>query len=302
MPRTTDVTILTDDRYVTPDTTDWYQRQIATEDGLVAEAMRARGLSVARRSWSDPAMDWRDTRCALFRSTWDYFERFAEFRPWFEAVSGQTRLFNDAATLRWNMDKRYLADLARAGVAGVPTVYVERGATSTLAGILAAQGWTEAVFKPVVSGAARLTYRVGAADLSAHEAIFAACVAAEAMMVQAFEPAIVSSGELSLIVIDGVATHAIRKTAKAGDFRVQDDHGGTVHAHVAAADERAFAEAAVRACPTLPLYARVDFVRRAPGDFRLMELELVEPELFFRFAPEAADALAEALARRLAAD
>ncbi len=299
MPRT-DVVILTEDRYTTLDTRDWYQNQIATEDGLVADALRARGLQVERRAWSDPDMHWHDTRCALFRSTWDYFDRFDEFSRWFDQAATQTRFFNDAATLRWNMDKRYLAELSAAGVTIVPTVYVDRGQTATLEAILTAQGWPEAVFKPVVSGAARLTYRIDTTTAPAHEAVFADCVAAEAMMVQAFEPAIVSAGELSLIVIDGVTTHAIRKTAKAGDFRVQDDHGGTVHAHTPADDERAFAEAAVRACATLPLYARVDFVRRAPGDFRLMELELLEPELFFRFHPPAADALAEAVIKRLA--
>ncbi|KAA3655019.1 MAG: hypothetical protein DWQ11_02375 [Proteobacteria bacterium] len=294
-----DVVILTEDRYATPNPANWYERQIATEDGLVADALRSHGLQVERRSWADPDMDWRDTRCALFRSTWDYFDRFAAFSRWFDQAAAQTRFFNDAATLRWNMDKRYLAALREAGVAIVPTVYVACGATTTLGDILAAQGWPEAVFKPVVSGAARLTYRVDRANAAAHEAIFATCVAAEAMMVQAFEPAIVSDGELSLIVIDGVTTHAIRKTAKAGDFRVQDDHGGTVHAHTPDDAERAFAEAAVRACPELPVYARVDFVRRGPGDYRLMELELLEPELFFRFHPPAAGALAEAIVRRL---
>ncbi|MCP5222105.1 MAG: hypothetical protein H6944_10515 [Zoogloeaceae bacterium] len=300
MPATIDVVILTEDRYTTLDAGDWYQQQIATEDGLVADALRARGLSVERRSWADPDMHWHDTRCALFRSTWDYFDRFDAFSQWFDKAARHTRFFNDAATLRWNMDKRYLADLSAAGVAIVPTVYVDRGDAATLADIMATQGWPEAVFKPVVSGAARLTYRIDTANAAAHEAIFADCVATETMMVQAFEPAIVNSGELSLIVIDGVTTHAIRKTAKAGDFRVQDDHGGTVHTHAPADDERAFAEAAARACATLPLYARVDFVRRGPGDFRLMELELIEPELFFRFHPPAADALAKAVVKRLA--
>lgn len=298
MPRT-DVVILTEDRYANPNLAHWYEQQIATEDGLVTEALRARGLRVERRSWADPDVDWRDTRCALFRSTWDYFDRFDAFGRWFDQAATQTRFFNDAATLRWNMDKRYLAALREAGVAIVPTVYVARGDATTLGDILAAQGWAEAVFKPVVSGAARLTYRVDTTTAPAHEAIFADCVAAEAMMVQAFEPAIVSDGELSLIVIDGVTTHAIRKTAKAGDFRVQDDHGGTVHAHTPDAAECTFAEAAVRACPELPVYARVDFVRRGPGDYRLMELELLEPELFFRFHPPAAEALAEAIVRRL---
>lgn len=294
-----DVVILTEDRYARPDLDDWYQAQIAREDGLVADALQALGLAVARRSWSDPDMDWGSSRSLLFRSTWDYFDRFAEFSPWLRTVSAQTRLFNDAGLLRWNVDKHYLADLAARGVAIVPTRFVACGEAATLATIMAAQGWDEIVFKPVVSGAARLTYRADRASLAEHEPVFARCLAQEAMMVQRFEPGILADGELSLIVIDGRSTHAIRKTARAGDFRVQDDHGGTVHAHAPSADERAFAEAAVAACPSLPLYARVDFVRDGGGGFRLMELELVEPELFFRFHPPAAAVLAAALAEKL---
>ncbi|WP_263461183.1 ATP-grasp domain-containing protein [Thauera sp. Sel9] len=293
-----DVVILTEDRYVHPDPDDWYQAQIAREDGLVAEALQAQGLSVARRSWTDPAMDWRVCGSLLFRTTWDYFDRFAEFSRWLDAVSAQTRLFNDAGLIRWNVDKHYLADLAARGVAIAPTCFVERGEATTLASIMAAQGWDEIVFKPAVSGAARLTYRVDRASLAGHEPVFTRCVAQEAMLVQRFEPAILADGELSLIVIGGRCTHAIRKTARAGDFRVQDDHGGTVHAHLPSAAERAFAETAVAACPSLPLYARVDFVRDG-GGFRLMELEMIEPELFFRFDPPAAEVLAAALAEKL---
>ena len=294
-----DVVILTEDRYVHPDLDDWYQAQIAREEALVGDALQALGLTVVRRSWADPEMDWSECGCVLFRSTWDYFERFAEFSPWLDAVSAQTRLFNDAGLIRWNVDKHYLAELAQRGVAVVPTRFLARGAQVSLASIMAEEGWDEIVFKPVVSGAARLTYRVGTEALAGHEAVFARCLAQEAMMVQRFEPAIVAEGELSLIVIDGRSTHAIRKTARAGDFRVQDDHGGTVHAHAPSAEERAFAEAAVAACPSPPLYARVDFVRDPAGGFRLMELELVEPELFFRFHPPAAEVLARALAEKL---
>jgi glutathione synthase/RimK-type ligase-like ATP-grasp enzyme len=233
------------------------------------------------------------------RSTWDYFPRLAEFSPWLDTAAAQTRLFNPAELVRWNLDKRYLRALAREGVNVVPTRYADVGKRHTLAAIMDAEAWEEVVFKPVVSGAARLTYRVGRDTLDAHEAVFARCLADEAMMVQSFEPAVLGEGELSLIVIEGRTTHAIRKTAAAGDFRVQDDHGGRVHAHQPGADERAFAEAAVAACPSLPLYARVDFVRAGEGGFRLMELELIEPELFFRFYPPAADALADALMQRL---
>lgn len=297
--RSTDVLILTEDRDVQLDTEDWYQAQIAREEALLASALGEAGLRVARCSWSDPGVDWTQCGCALFRSTWDYFDRFAEFSLWLERVSAATRLFNDAGLIRWNVDKHYLADLAARGVEIVPTRFVERGERASLAAIMAAEGWDEAVFKPAVSGAARLTFRVNRATVAAHEAVFARCVADEAMMVQVFEPSIVEDGELSLVVIDGSTTHAIRKTPRAGDFRVQDDHGGTVHPHVPAAAERAFAEAAVAACPSLPLYARVDFVRSGPDTFRLMELELVEPELFFRFHPPAAQVLARALAEKL---
>ena len=297
-----DVLILTEERYRDPDPADWYQAQIAREEGLLAEALAARGLAAARRPWSDPTVDWRRCRSALFRSTWDYFDRFVEFSPWLERVSACTRLFNHAGLIRWNIDKRYLGELAEKGVAIVPTRFVERGEAAPLADVMDARGWAEAVFKPVVSGAARLTHRVRRERLGEHEALFARCVAAEAMMVQAFEPAILDEGELSLVVIAGRTTHAVRKTPRAGDFRVQDDHGGSVQPHQASAAERAFAEAAVAACPSPPLYARVDMVRGADGDLRLMELELVEPELFFRFHPPAAQALAAAIATALGED
>ena len=109
-----DVVILTEDRYLKPDPADWYQAQIQTEDGLLAQACANRGLSVSRASWSDPAFPWEKARCALFRSTWDYFARIDEFGPWLERVAARTRLYNPAALIRWNLDKRYLAELAEA--------------------------------------------------------------------------------------------------------------------------------------------------------------------------------------------
>ena len=294
-----DLVVLTEPRYLALDESDPYQRQIRLEENLVIDALAARGLRVARWAWSDPAANWAGVGGALFRSTWDYVEHFPAFMRWLDRAATQTRLFNPAPLIRWNVDKHYLQALAAAGVAGVPTHFVERGATTTLRAVMDAHGWETAVFKPVVSAGARLTYRVERAGVDVHDARFAACVAAEAMMVQRFEPAIVQSGELSLMVIDGRVTHAVRKCARAGDFRVQDDHGGTVHPHRASADECAFARAAVAACPSLPLYARVDMVRRADGTLHLMELELVEPELFFRHHPPAAVALAEAVIARL---
>jgi glutathione synthase/RimK-type ligase-like ATP-grasp enzyme len=294
-----DIVILTDARYETPDEANWYVAQLLGEERLLLAGLEARGLRTARVAWSNPDFDWSRTRAAVFRSTWDYFERFAEFSAWMDRVERGTRLFNAPELVRWNVDKHYLRDLAGRGVNVPVTRFIERGETTTLREAFAACGWSEAILKPAVSGAARHTYRLNAANLDAHEAVLRELLREEAMMLQPFLGSVLTQGELSLIVIGGRCTHAVRKIAKPGDFRVQDDHGGTVHPHTPTADEAAFAERAVAACPQAPLYARVDAVRDESGALSLMELELVEPELFFRFRPPAADALAGAIAERM---
>ncbi|MCE9612343.1 MAG: hypothetical protein K8R23_19260 [Chthoniobacter sp.] len=294
-----DIVILTDARYEKPDEANWYVAQLLNEERLLLAGLEARGLRTARVAWSNPDFDWSRTRAAVFRSTWDYFERFAEFSAWMDRVERGTRLFNAPELVRWNVDKHYLRDLSVRGVNVPVTQFIERGETTTLREAFADCGWREAILKPAVSGAARHTYRLTAANLATHEAVLRELLREEAMMLQPFLGSVLAQGELSLIVIGGRCTHAVRKIAKPGDFRVQDDHGGTVHPHTPAADEITFAESAVAACAQVPLYARVDAVRDDSGALSLMELELVEPELFFRFSPPAADALAAAIAERM---
>jgi len=294
-----DIIILTDERYEVPDETNWYQANILGEERLLMTGLGARGLSTKRVAWSNAHFDWKRARSAVFRSTWDYFDRFAEFSAWMDRVVSGLQFFNAPELVRWNVDKHYLRDLSERGVNMPVTLFIERGETTTLREVMEANGWAEAILKPVVSGAARHTYRLNAENLEAHEAVLCELLSEEAMMVQPFLGNVLKQGELSLMVIGGRCTHAVRKMAKQGDFRVQDDHGGTVHPHTPTADEIAFAEHAVAECPQIPLYARVDAVRDDSGALSLMELELVEPELFFRFHPPAADALAAAIAERL---
>ncbi|WP_137937591.1 hypothetical protein [Chitinivorax sp. B] len=286
-----DVAILTDARFISPESDNPYNCQIFLEEAWVAHYLRQQGLTVARVAWDQPDFDWSNVRAAVFRSTWDYFDRFAEFEPWLDRVATQTLLVNRYDLIRWNMDKHYLRDLAEQGVDIVPTRFVEKGNTLDLAEMLRTFMWTEAVIKPAISGGARLTFRVNIENVAEHQAILNDCLKSEAMMIQPFVPAVLEQGELSLMVFDGRFTHAIRKTPKAGDFRVQDDHGGVVHPFFPSPDEIAFAERAVAACPVVPNYARVDIVHHQ-GKLRIMELELLEPELFFRFCPPAAERLA----------
>ena len=208
-------------------------------------------------------------------------------------------MINDLETLRWNSDKHYLADLEAAGLPIVPTVFVERGEGTSLADAMATLGTDAVVFKPTVSGAAFETHRVQGDGLSEHAERFAALTAERAMMVQPFMTSILERGEVTVVAMQGRPTHGLVKRAKAGDFRVQDDHGGTLHDHAPAPDELAITQAAMRVRATTPVYGRVDLVRDEEGAPRIMELELIEPELWLRLHPPAAQAFADGIAAAL---
>ena len=150
--------------------------------------------------------------------------------------------------------------------------------------------------KPVVSGAARHTYMMETDDIQQHEQIFRELIKEEAMMLQEFQENIFEKGEISLMIFGGKYSHAVLKKAKAGDFRVQDDFGGTLHDYEPQKAEIDIAEACMRACPELPLYARVDIMWDNNGNPIVGELEMIEPELWFRRDDKAADRLAEAIA------
>lgn len=295
-----DVAVLTCNELLLPNPGDAYVSNVQLEDGLVLAALRERGLSAERVDWAS-GFDWAGARVALIRTTWDYHLRFPEFTAWLDRAEGLTAPCNPAPTVRWNWDKRYLLDLDRAGVRVAPTRVFARGAKVDLAALMASEGWDEAVFKPVVSGAARETYRVRREDVARFQAALERCLAAESMLVQRFVEGVVEAGEVSVIVLGGEPTHAVRKVPKPGDFRVQDDHGGTVHPHAAAPDELEFAARAVARCGHELAYARVDMARDRAGRLHLMELELIEPELFFRFCPGAAGKLAAQVERRVSA-
>ncbi|WP_375239973.1 RimK family alpha-L-glutamate ligase, partial [Aurantibacter sp.] len=207
-----------------------------------------------------------------------------------------TQLLNSEAIIRWNIDKHYLKDLQAKNVTIAETFFIEKGNSKTLAQLHQELDWKETVLKPCISGAARHTYKLNAQNLQQHEVIFKTLIAEESLMLQPFQYNIVEKGEISLMVFNGKFTHAVLKKAKAGDFRVQDDFGGSVHDYNPTTKEIIFAENAVNACIELPIYARVDIFEDNNGNIALSELELIEPELWFRKKPEAAIVLAKAIA------
>ncbi len=301
---TYDVVVLTDPRYINPKKTSDYINNVLLEDRLVLEALQNEGLKAIRKSWDDPDFDWSQTHFALFRTTWDYFDRYQEFSKWFQKASGQTQFINSKQLIHWNIDKHYLMDLAKQGVRIPKTLIVEKGSDMTLKTAfdraVQAHSFRNDLFvlKPCVSGAARHTYRINSADIENFEGIFKELIAEEAMMLQEFQNNIVAEGEMSMMLFDGAFTHAVLKIAKPGDFRVQDDFGGSVHEYSPSKEQIAFAQKVVQAVPELPIYARVDLFKDNEGEWALAELEIFEPELWFRRNPNAATTLAKAIKSR----
>ncbi len=292
-----DITILTDSWFLGKTQRNSHIEGIMQEDQLVQTALEKRGLKVRRINWDHPDVDWSDTRYILFRSTWDYFDRFPEFEPWLEGVKNLSSMLNPYKIIRWNLDKHYLLELAAKGIHMPPTRFMEQGEQKSLKEFVAETDWREIILKPVISGGARHTYRFKPRESDQYEEIFHKLIHDEAMMIQEFQHQVPEKGELSLVVIGGRFTHAVLKKAKNGDFRVQDEFGGTLHPYDPSKEEIAFAENVVSLCEQQALYARVDLIWDNQNQLAISELELIEPELWFRFNPDAAEKLADAFIR-----
>lgn len=261
---------------------------------LVAE-LAERGIDTLVTTW-DADLDWAQFPLVVLRSPWDYFERLNEFLAWAARIAAQTKLINPFPVIDWNCHKRYLRELGQIGLPVVPTLWLDQGCRDS-ATRLAATPWPQVVIKPAVSIGAINTLRCGHDDPASRDHI-AALLADGDVMIQPFLPAIASEGEISLIFFAGAFSHAIRKVPQAGDYRVQDMYGGSVHPHLPSAEEIALATSALRHTPLPTTYARVDLVRHE-GQLVIMELELIEPELFLPAAPGAAGRYAAALQAQL---
>ena len=272
------------------------------DDCLFADALQARGLAVQAVPWARPATRWGAYDAVVVRSTWDYFHRSREFHRWLDDLEADgARVHNDVRILRWNADKSYLRELEQRGIPVIPTRWLDAGAAKTLRELRRETGWSEVVVKPTVSGGAHGTWRSPIDAEAADEIRLAEMIDAGAVMVQPLVEEIERDGEWSLVFFGGEYSHAILKRPRSGDFRVQREHGGTIETAEPAASAIAAAMRALEAIPfgdAAPLYARVDGCIMH-GALRLMELEVLEPELFLRCAPNSADRLANALLARM---
>ncbi len=267
-----------------------------SDDQLAVAPLQQLGWQVVFVSWRQPT-DWRRFAGVVIRTPWDYTDEPDAFVDVLKEIEDAgTALANPLPMVRWNLNKTYLRELASAGLSVVQTQWIdvlEQGAFDRAFEQFACQ---EMVLKPQLGASAKDTFRLGPSGLSPE---ILGLYAGRPCMLQPFLAQVVSEGEYSLFYFSGQLSHTINKRPAAGDFRVQEEHGGLPSALEPEPGMCRLAQQVLDFLPQMPLYGRVDMVRSSSG-FALMELELVEPSLYLRLADHAPLALARAIDHWLA--
>jgi len=270
--------------------------QLTEDDRLVMEPLRQLGIEVSPLIWDSADAQSRNPGGIVIRSCWDYHYRPRQFLRWIKQTDRQgDALWNPARVVEWNLDKIYLRDLKRLGVATPETVWLERNARADLQTVLEEQGWQKAVVKPLISATAFRTWVTSPETAKSEQIAFDKVLSESGAMVQRFVDEVRTRGEWSLIFFGGKYSHAVLKKPRVGDFRVQEEYGGQAESAAPAAPLIEQSQIIVALIPERLLFARVDAVD-VDGRLWLMELELIEPVLFLNRDALAPRRFAEAIA------
>ncbi len=277
---------------------------LIADDRQLIPLLTAAGFSTEIVVWNEPDRVSLP-EFILVRTPWDYYKDYPAFLKFLDgAEAAGSKMFNPYALIRWNLDKRYLAELEGKGVPVLPTVFIPKGASlwerdHALITIPWPKDDGGVVVKPTVSAGSFMTSRV-TGDLTEVDLAVGQVAAVQAVMVQPFAADIAKLGEISLVYFnDGAGwrlSHSVLKKAGGSDFRVQAEFGGSEAPCEPSAEQLAIAEKTLVALPEPGLYARVDLIPWQ-GSWVLSEVELVEPQLFFRFAPGAAERFVDAFTK-----
>ena len=266
-----------------------------TDDHLAVDSFRQRGWEVAFVPWRQRERSWREFDAAIIRSTWDYQKDPASFLSVLEEIERSgVLLANSLSIVRWNLSKTYLRELETQRVPVVPTLWVENAGVANWQEAFARLGAGEIIVKPVIGASAGDTYRLTRESLAGHRRELDALFHDRSLMIQPFISTVLTEGELSLFWFGGSYSHAVRKVPKPRDFRVQEEHGGEITPVVPSDECMRTALKVLEHVEGTPLYARVDLLRDTGGGFLLMELELIEPALYFRTDHFSAERFADA--------
>lgn len=272
--------------------------QLTESEQRLIPLFREAGVEAKPVVWNDDTVDWASFDHLIIRSVWDYHLHHSAFMNWMTALEHMgVRTLNPVPILRSNQHKFYLRRLQAHGVRIVPTRFIERTERLDLSPLQNGP-WEQMVIKPAVSASSFLTEIFVKGELPKIEADYAPIAQERDLLVQQFMPEIRQSGELSLIFIDRSYSHTVLKTAISGEFRVQSEYGGTTKGYQPSASIIETARHILSLVDGPLLYARIDGVIQN-GHFVLMEIELIEPELFFEYGKNALERFVTATLKRV---
>lgn len=274
---------------------------LCPDDAPLVPLLRDRGIEATPVCWDDPDTDWQKYDAVLIRSVWDYHIRFDEFLGWFNLLDRlRIPCWNPTSLCRWNARKTYLRDMAGKGVRTVPTHWIGQQERIDLRHLMGEKYWEEVVIKPVISASGDRTHRVSSSEIAAGQKVADDLSLLGETMIQPFVKDVLGPGEWSLIYLGGRYSHAVRKRAAQGEFRVQEEHGGETIALTPPPVLIRSADNIARQIPFDWLYARIDgFEEADTGEFILAELEALEPLLFLSYADHAHECFADAIAEMM---
>ena len=250
-------------------------------DELLVPYFNQQGWEVDTVSWHKTTENWSRFDYVIVRSTWDYQQHAEAFLHCLKEIDASTAtLLNPLALMQWNIEKYYLKDLKREGVPIVDTRWETTFNNDVIDSAFEQFDSEAIVIKPVLSANADDTFRLKRESWSESASLLAKTFEQRHFMIQPFLSSIVEEGEYSLFYFGGALSHAIKKVPQKGDFRVQEEHGGSLHTVDVDSAQRVIAEKALAAMPCDALYARVDLVKQN-NQWAVMELELIEPSLYF---------------------
>jgi glutathione synthase/RimK-type ligase-like ATP-grasp enzyme len=271
------------------------------EEPFLLATLQQAGLQVHREIWNDVQVQWEAYDLLLLKNPWDYHEKYTLWLRWLEDMERlKIPVLNPISTIRWNMDKHYLLDVAQEQYPVIPSVALEKavGHAPSLAPYYELFQTDQLIIKPCISGGARNTYRIAKWESETFEKVLHKLLQVESYLIQPYIPEISKDGEWSVIFFNGSYSHSILKKPKSGEFRVQQHFGGSVEGASLPSPYREQAQKFVQRFASDCLYARVDGVIYK-DQFTLMELELIEPQLFLLAAPGSELQYLEALKKRI---
>lgn len=260
--------------------------------------LQNKGLDITAEIWDGENTDWQQYDIALLKTPWDYHQKYEQFKEWLNKIQLQgIRLLNDFDTVRWNMDKHYLSEIAQAGFNVIPTLFLEKNCEGDLLPLFEKLNTTALIIKPCVSGGSKNTIVLRKEEALTQKATVKSLLSENDYMVQPLMYE-VQEGEWSFVFFNGSFSHAIIKKPKAGDFRVQQIYGGSITPVQPHPSQFEQAAAYVQRFAPKAFYARVDGLM-VHNKFMLMEIELIEPFLYLSYGEDAVERYYQALKEQL---